>query len=343
MFARIASFLRSIMGRSRVEAEMDAELRFHIESYADDLVRSGVPGSEALRRARLEFGGVEMQKEECRASLGLRIWDELQSDLRYAWRSLGHNRGFTAIAVLSLALGIGANTAIFTLAKEVLLQTMAVPHSERLRMFAWVTRPKAQHFGPAWGGFNKNAAGDMVGNPFPYHLYLEMRRQNVVLDDLIAFKDIYQLTATIGGQAEAVDGMLVSGNFYQVLGAKVIAGRSITPDDDTVTAVPVAVISDAYWARRFGRSASALGSVLNLNRVPVTIVGVNSPLFKGAKAGASPELFFPVSLLETDRRGNLHRGGVTATRNRVHRRPCARTASGQRRPHARSPTRVIRS
>ena len=108
----------------------------------------------------------------------------------------------------------------------------------------------------------------MVGNPFPYHLYQEMRRHNVVLDDVVAFKDLYQLTATVGGQAEAVDGMLVSGNFYRVLGAKVIAGRGYYEEDDTLSATPVAVISDGYWAKRFGRSASALGSVVNLNRVP---------------------------------------------------------------------------
>jgi predicted permease len=296
VLSRLRSLLRSLTTRSRVESEMDDELRFHINAHADDLVRTGLSRSDALRRARLEFGGLEMQKEECRASLGLRLWDELGSDLRYALRSLGHNRGFTAIAILSLALGVGANTAIFTLAKEVLLQTMAVSHSERLRMFSWVSKPKSQHFGPAWGGFGKNDAGDMVGNPFPYHLYQEMRRHNVVLDDVVAFKDLYQLTATVGGQAEAVDGMLVSGNFYRVLGAKVIAGRAITEEDDTLSASPVAVISDGYWAKRFGRSASALGSVVNLNRVPVTIVGVNSPQFKGAKAGATPEIFVPVSL-----------------------------------------------
>ncbi|MGA7411000.1 MAG: ABC transporter permease [Bryobacteraceae bacterium] len=294
--ARLRSWLRSVTSRSRVEAEMDAELRFHIDAYAEDLVRSGVSRNEALRRARVEFGGVEMQKEECRASLGLRLWDELQSDLRYGWRSLGHSRVFTAVAVLSLALGIGANTAIFTLAKEVLLKTMAVPHSERLRLFTWIAKPRIQNFGGAWGSFDRNSAGDMVGTPFPYPLFIEMRRHNEVLGDLVAFKDLYKLTATIDGQAEAVDGMLVSGNFYQTLGAQVIAGRGITPEDDSVSANPVAVISDAYWARRFGRSASALGKAINLNRVPITIVGVNSPQFNGAKAGGTPEIFFPISL-----------------------------------------------
>ncbi len=296
MLARLHSWLRSVTRRSRVEAEMDDELRFHIDAYVDDLIRSGVPRDEAFRRARLEFGGVEMQKEECRASLGLRLWDELLSDVRYGWRSLGHSKVFTAVAVLSLALGIGANTAIFTLAKEVLLKTMAVPHSERLRLFTWVAKPRVQHFGGAWGSFDKNAAGDMVGTPFTYPLYVEMRRHNEVLEDVVAFKDLYKLTATVDGQAEAIDGMLVSGNFYRSLGAEVIAGRGITGEDDSLAAAPVAVISDAYWARRFGRSATALGKVINLNRVPVTIVGVNSPQFKGAKAGGTPEIFLPVSL-----------------------------------------------
>ena len=275
---RIMNFFRS---RKRIESEMDAELRFHIESFTADLVKQGISHEEAHRQARIEFGAIESKKEECRESLGLRLWDELFNDGRYALRMMKQNPGFTAVAVISLGLGIGANTAIFTFAQEILLKTMAVPHSERLRVLSWdVVDPKAHFPGPTWG-----ILGPGLPSPIPYQLYLEMRRNNEVLDDLVAFKDVYHLTATVDGHAEPLDGMLVSGNFYESLAPKLIAGRPIVPADDSQSASPVAVISDAYWARRFGRSADTLGKTISLNRVPITIVGVNAPEFQGPKAG----------------------------------------------------------
>jgi predicted permease len=285
-------FLSYLFRRRRIESEMDTELRFHIDSFTADLVRQGVSPEEATRRARMEFGGVEVHKEDCRESLGLRLWDELRADCRYSLRMMRQNPGFTAVAVISLGLGIGANTAIFTFAKEILLTSMAVPHSEGLRMLNWeLVDPKAHFPGPVWGSFSPS-----LPSPFPYRLYQEMRRHNKVLDDLLAFKDVYHLSATVNGQAESVDGMLVSGNFYQTLAPRVIAGRPIVPEDDSLSASPVVVISDAYWSSRFGRSADALGKVISLNRVPVTIIGVNAPEFKGAKAGGTPEIFLPLSL-----------------------------------------------
>ena len=304
--AKLRSWLRAIGNRSRMEREMDHELRFHIESYVDDLVKQGVPREEAMRRARIEFGGTETHKEECRASLGLRIWDELFADLRYGLRMMKQSPGFTLVAVLSLALGIGANTAIFTLAKAVLLETMAVPHPERLRLLTYAVKPEFDING--WGNWFQNEAGESMGTPFPYPVFREMQQHQEVLEDLVGFKDVSRLTATIGGGAEALDGELVSGNFYSGLGARVIAGRAISPTDDTSAAPAVAVISDAYWARRFGRSTDALGKIIGVNRVPVTIIGVNAPEFHGAKANETPELFLPISLqpqVIPDRDGSL--------------------------------------
>jgi predicted permease len=306
LLARLRSWMRSMRNRSRMEREMEQELRFHIESRAGDLVKQGVPREEAMRRARIEFGGMEMHKEECRASLGLRIWDEFSGDLRYALRMMKHSPGFTTVAVLSLALGIGANTAIFTLAKEVLLKTMAVPHSERLRLLTYA--PGRDFDISGWGSWYTNDAGVEVGTPFPYAVFRDMQQRQQVLEDLVAFKDINKLTANAGGEAEVVDGELVSGNFYAGLGARVIAGRAIAPGDDTESAPAVMVISDAYWARRFGRSADALGKTIRVNRVPVTIVGVNAPEFHGAQAATTPELFLPISLqpqIIPDRQGSL--------------------------------------
>jgi predicted permease len=274
---------------------MDAELRFHIESYAGDLVKSGVSEKEAQRRARMEFGNMESQKEDCRASLGLRLWDELRADLVYGARMLRQSPGFTAVAITSLALGIGANTAIFTLANELLYKTISVPQSNQLRVLNWVKHPKST-VGHSWGSFNPNKLGEMVGSPFPYPLYADLRRRLTVMEDLAAFKDVSRLTVNTGSGAESVDGELISGNFYHALGAKVIAGRPISEQDDTPAATPVAVISDAYWSRRFGRSVEAIGKSIRVNLASVTIIGVNAPEFHGAKICCNPEIYLPITL-----------------------------------------------
>jgi len=276
--------------RARFESEMDAEMRFHIESYAQDLMRAGVPRQEAMRRARMEFGGLDSMKEDCRASLGMRLWDELGSDLRFGLRMLRQNTGFAAVAILSLALGIGANTAIFTLAKEVLLTSMAVTQPEELRLLGWIKGPKTKVSG-MWGNATTDKSGRKVWHPFSYPIYQEMRARNQVFKDLVAFKPLNRLTATIGGAPEPVDVQLVSDNFYQSLGIRPIAGRPIEPND-----LAVAVISDAFWARRFGRSAEALGTNIKVDRVAVTIIGVNPAEFKGARSGGTPEVFLPMSL-----------------------------------------------
>ncbi len=285
------NLFKNLFLRRRMESEMDTELRFHIDSFTADLIKQGIPKEEANRRARLEFGAIEARKEECRESIGLRLFDELFSDARYALRMMKQNPGFTAVAVISLGLGIGANTAIFSFAKELLLNTMDVPHPDRLRIFTWTPAPNTFFTGHSWGN-----QGPGIASPFSYPIYQEMRLHNDALEDLVAFKDVYRLTATVDNQPEPIDGVLVSGNFYQSLAPPLIAGRAIAPEDDTLSANPVAIISDAYWARRFGRSADALGTTIYLNRVAVTLVGINAPGFKGPKAGGTPEIFFPLSL-----------------------------------------------
>ena len=313
MKSQLHSYLQSLFSRNKVESSIEAELRSHIELRAEDLERTGLAPAEALRRARLEFGSLETHKADIRQSLGLRLLDELRADLRYAVRMLRNSPGFTAVAVASLALGIGANTIIFTLAKGVLLDRLAVAQPNQLRLFAFIRDRRNSPLHSFWGDFYKTPDGRSITHSFSYPVYQLLRQQNLAkpaLEDLFAFKDLLgqRLTATIDGHADTVSGELVSGNFYQQLGVRPVLGRAIQPSDDDAPG-PVAVISDGLWARLFGRSPSVIGKTIQLNLIPVTIIGVNPPGFTGASsAQLSPDVFLPFSMQPTlipDHKGSL--------------------------------------
>lgn len=297
LLVRFRSWLRAASSRSRLEREMDDELAFHLESRAQDLIRSGVAPEEAARQARIELGGVTSQKENMRASLGLRLWDDLRADLRYALRMLAKSPGFTAIAIGSLALGIGANTAIFSMANHVLLKRLAVPHPQQLVLFHWIApRGNVVHY--TWGDWDETPGGELTSTSFPYPAYQQLRESNKALEDIFAFKDVERLTLTARGTASVVHGEMVSGNYYALLGVRPALGRAILPSDDGAPGTgAVAVISDGLWTRVFGRSPKVVGKTVLLNSKPVTIVGVNPPDFTGAASAIlSPDVFLPFSM-----------------------------------------------
>ena len=295
MGSRWRSFWRNLIRRHDVDGELNAEVRGYVEMLADEKVAAGVPAERARREALMEMGGetqVRQAVRDHRAGSGL---ETLWQDVRYGWRMLRRSPGFTVVAVVSLGLGIGANTAIFTVAKKVLYDPLPVREPGSLRMLTWVSGHE-QVVPPVWGDVGANESGGLTSNAFSYPVLEALRRKTDAFEELIAFKDV-EITATVDGAAaiEAVE--LVSGNAFSALGVEPQAGRVLQASDDTGPGVgPVAVISDGYWARRFGRSPAAVGKVIALNGVPVTIVGVSAKRFAGLQMGGTTQMFVPMTM-----------------------------------------------
>jgi hypothetical protein len=201
--SRMLTWWRAVRREEDVDAQIDEELRFHVESYTADLMRGGTTRAEAMRRARAELGSLQANKENCKAAWGGRWFDELRGDLRYAVRMLTKSPGFTAIAVGSLALGIGANTAIFSVAKPVLLDRLHVPHPEQLRLLEWTTKSRDSVAHSIWGEVNRGLDGT-YSTSFPYPVYQALTKQNHGLAELFAFKGSGRMDVTVDGEAEVV-------------------------------------------------------------------------------------------------------------------------------------------
>ena len=293
---RVRSWVRAVTHRRELEDAIEAELANHLEARTADLMRAGFTPDVAARRARVELGPVLMHKENMRASVGLRWIDELIGDARYAMRMLRKSLGFTAIAVGSLALGIGANTAIFTVAQHMLLDRLHVAHPEQLRLLEWTQPNKNGAIQDSWGWFE--GAGDSeVSTSFSYPVYEQMRRRSRSLEELLAFKPL-GMTVSVNGQAESDDAEMVSGNYFTALGVQPQLGRAIEEaDDSAVGDGPVAVISDRFWTEHFGRSSTVIGKTILVNTRPLTIVGVAPRGFTGAySAQGTPSIFLPLSM-----------------------------------------------
>ena len=284
LIARVRSWLRVSSRRADFEREMQDEMRAHLELYQADLRRRGVPEEEARRRALAEFGSVAARKEECRDAVGLRLLGELRGDVSYACRLLRRSPAFTLVALLSLGLGIGANTAIFTLVDTVLLKTLPVDDPQRL------------FFVDNSGGKSGGSSGP------PYPCFEVLRDHNRFLSGIAAF-NARMFKVSIDGVPERVRGQYASGSYFDVLGVRAAHGRLLTPADDSEPGRggpggAVAVISDGFWTRRFGRDPAVLGKSVQVGTQWVTIVGVTPPGFLGLHAGAPLDITIPIMLVE---------------------------------------------
>src|SRR5437667_8728473 len=207
-------------------------------------------------------------------------------DLRYGWRMLLKHKGFTTVAVLSLALGIGANTALFSVVDAVLLKTLPVPEPERLVLFEW--QAGRQFRNGWWSGtsFVPAPPGIKADSLFRYEVFEKMRQARAVapdspLSDFFAFAPTRELSAVVGDQAEIVNGQAVSGGYYAGLRVQPSLGRAIIDEDDKQGAAPVVVLSHQFWQERFGANPAVIGQQFNLNKLSFTVIGVTPPAFTG--------------------------------------------------------------
>ena len=290
-----AAKLKARCALDKENREFDEELRAHLQLLTEQYVRQGMPAEQASLAARRQFGNSSLLRErhtEMRTFLSLSAF---LRDVRFGARQLARNPLFTAIAVSSLALGIGANTAIFSAAKKVLLDTLPVSKPHELRLLTWVSghhQPVPQVWGDVWS----TDSGGLASNAFSYAVWEQMRKKTEVFRDLIAFKDV-TMTANVDRRPELVGGELVSGGAFNALGVKPILGRLLNSADDAGAGKgPVAMISEAYWGERFGRSQAVLGNTLVLNGIPLTIVGVLPAQFTGLQMGSVAQVFVPLTM-----------------------------------------------
>ena len=272
--------LRTLLSRRRAERELDEELSFHLAMETEKNRARGVDPREAGRMARREFGGVEHFREECRDARGLSALENLVRDVRYGARVLGRTPVFTAVAMASLAIGIGANTAVFSLVDTVLLRSLPVQHAEELVVLGWSANNSLRintTYSVSNGG---GARGRWHTNVFSWPMF-ESTRRSGILAETIGFSQLPRLNVMTNGESRVTGGMAVTGNYFSGLGVRMALGRPLMADDDSEGGTTAAVISYRLWERAFGLDPAAVGRTMYINRKPYTVVGVTAREFYG--------------------------------------------------------------
>lgn len=278
----LQQFLRRLgrlFRRDRIDRDMAEEIQFHLRQRTASHVEDGMSPDEARYAALRKFGGVEQLKERAREQRGLPLIEQLVADIRFAGRSLKKHPGFTAVAVLTLGLGIGANTALFSAVNTVLLRPLPARDPERL---AYISSPR--------------------GENFSYPFYQRLRAAMTSFADLSAVQ--FRISrreladAASDGAGESVVTQGATGNYFTTLGVPALLGRTFVPADDQPGAsAPVVVISHALWQRRFGGDPHVIGRALRLDVLPVTVIGVMPSEFVGFQADVQPEVWWPLQML----------------------------------------------
>lgn len=268
--------LRFLISRQQFERDLEEEMRLHKELRAQEYRNMGVDQDSARYASHRRFGNALLLKEASHEMWGWYWLETLVQDLRYAFRKLGGSPGFTAAALLSLAFGIGANTAVFTLINALLLRMLPVREPQQLVLLG------------------RSSLETNDAHSFPYPFYRELRDNNPAFSGVLCYTGISP-ALNVNGTSERVSGELVSGNYFDVLGVKPYIGRLFTREDDNVPgAERVAVLSHGFRARRFGADPGIVGKVIHLNTVPMTVIGISPPRFDGLDIGQSADIRVPI-------------------------------------------------
>jgi MacB-like periplasmic core domain len=288
------NWIKRLFSRRRLHSDLSDEIREHLAEKIEELVASGMSREEAIYAARREFGNATLIEERGREVWQWHLVEDFLQDLRYGLRQLRRSPVFTSVAVITLALAIGANTAIFSVINALMLRMLPVHNPQELVQVAYQEQRRNQMF---------------VGQALSYPLFKDLRDGNNVLTDMAAVAP-WPLTVSLGDNgshkpgAAAVDvaaqppnsrGQLVSANFFSVLGFSSVAGRFFDPSEDKGVH-PVVVISYAFWTRAFTRDPRAIGRTLRLGGLPFTIVGVAPAHFSGLDPGQAFDLWVPISM-----------------------------------------------
>jgi macrolide transport system ATP-binding/permease protein len=277
------------------------EMELHLAEKAEELQANGMTAERAHAEARRQFGNVGLKQEESREIWMTRFLSELGQDIRYGLRTMGANKAFSALAVLSLALGIGANTAIYSLMESILLRSLPVTDPESLVLLNWQS-PSPVNANKEFvhvvhgiqGRFWPGDKGFINTGIFPYRAFETMRDEKSVFSAVFGYFDGHKCTLAYRGQAMSANREYVSGEYFRGLAVSPAAGRLIESEDDRAGATPVAVISFATSEQRFGSPSNAIGQPILIDNVPFTVVGVAPREFFGVDPAASPDVYLPL-------------------------------------------------
>ncbi|MGH9632438.1 MAG: ABC transporter permease [Bryobacteraceae bacterium] len=309
MLRRFCSLLRVLKSRRDFERGMTEELRFHIGQYTDDLVRSGISPQEAARRARIDFGGLNSVQEDCREARGLHPFDELVRDLRYAARLLRKTPGFTATALVTVAVCLGANLTTFAAIDSILLRPLPFPEADRL-VTVYNTYPKA--------GVERD--GSSLTN------YYE-RRGHIPAFTALA---IYRHGTAVIGEADSTEREQItraSPDFFATLAAGLAMGRGFAEEETSFQSDKVVILTDEYWRQHFSADPHVIGRQVRVDGAPNTVVGVLPPSFRFLSSEA--RLYFPLSSRPEDRGPARRHSGGNVTQMIARLKPGATVAQAQ--------------
>jgi predicted permease len=299
VISRLRALWNNVFRRKQLDRELDEELQAYLELASAEKMREGVSPEEAYRDARRDTGGVAQVKESVR-DVRAGVWlDRLVQDIRYGVRTLAKNPAFSLVALATLALGIGANTAMFSLLDQVVLRLLPVRHPEQLV----IVRETGNHYGNTYGP-----------NTISWPMFEDLRDNNQAFSGMFCrFPAI--VTIGYGDRAAQISAELVSGSYFPILGVEAALGRTIAPDNDAVPdSQPVVVLSYSFWRSYFDGDRSIVGRTINLNSYAMTVIGVAQPGFDGVELGAPTKVFVPI-MMKTEM--TPHSDGLKDRRRRL--------------------------